>query len=147
WGTPLPRGRGRGIGIDDRRKHTHPDVQAVYTDSSLITIAATVAEVTVTQDGRVTLDNIYIAHDSGVKNGLINPEAVEKEILGQIAWAWSAGFLQEITVDRGRIVQGNFNNYPAIRMRDFPKKVEIYEFFKNEWISGAGEEAIPGILP
>src|SRR5205823_13945054 len=102
---------------------------------------------TVSREGQVTLNSIYIAHDSGVEHGLINPEAVEKEILGQIAWAWSAGFLQEISVDRGRIVQGNFNNYPVIRMRDFPKHVEIHEFFKGEWIAGAGEEAIPGILP
>lgn len=147
WGSRLPPGSGRGIGIDDRRKHTHPEVQAVYTDSSLVTIAATVAEVTVSREGRVTLNKIFISHDSGVENGIINPEAVEKQILGQIAWAMSAGLIQELTVEGGRIVQSNFHNYPAIRMADFPLHVEIHEFTKGEWIAGAGEEAIPSIVP
>jgi isoquinoline 1-oxidoreductase subunit beta len=146
WGTPLPRGRGRGIGICDRRKHTGAEVQAVYTDSALVTIAATVAEVTVTPDGRVTIDRVFISHDKGVENGVINPTAVEHQITGQIPWAWSSA-IQEITVDRGRIVQSNFHDYPMMRMAQFPLHVEIHDFVKGEWIAGAGEEAIPGILP
>jgi isoquinoline 1-oxidoreductase beta subunit len=146
WGTPLPRGKGRGIGICDRRKHATVAVQASGSDSSLITIAATVAEVTVTPEGQLTIDRIFIAHDKGVENGIINPTAVDHQIHGQVAWAWS-GFIQEITVDRGRIVQSNFHDYPMVRLKDYPRQFQILDFAKGEWIAGAGEEAIPGIGP
>jgi isoquinoline 1-oxidoreductase beta subunit len=144
WGTPLPRGRGRGIAIDDRRKHTHPEAQRITSDHSLVTVCATVAEVTVDRDGRLRVDRVVVAHDIG--DGLINPEAVDRQIRGQFAWAMSSG-QQEITIDRGRVVQTNFHNYPMVRLQQFPLQIDIHHFPKYEQIAGAGEEVIPSIMP
>jgi isoquinoline 1-oxidoreductase beta subunit len=143
WGSPLPRGRGRGIAIDDRRKHTHPAAG----DYMLVTVAATVAEVTVTREGRVQVDRVVVAHDKGVENGFINPKAVEQQIRGQFAWAIGPGVMHEITFDRGRVTESNFHNYPMVRMAEAPPIIEIYEFTKGEWIAGAGEEVVASIMP
>ena len=145
WGTPLPRGRGRGIAIDDRRKHWSVEARRLSTNHALVTVTAVVAEVTVSPQGRLRVDRVTVAHDIG--DGLINPEAVERQIHGQFAWAMSAGIHQEITIDRGRVVQSNFHDYPMLRMDEFPPRIDIHYFPKFELIAGAGEEVIPSIMP
>jgi isoquinoline 1-oxidoreductase beta subunit len=59
----------------------------------------------------------------------------------------SAGLHQEITVETGRIVQTNFHNYPMLRLDEYPTRIDIHYFPKHELIAGAGEEAIPSIMP
>jgi isoquinoline 1-oxidoreductase beta subunit len=59
----------------------------------------------------------------------------------------SAGLEHEITIDRGRVEQTDFNNDNMLRVADFPTKIDICHLNKFEQISGAGEEVIPAIMP
>ena len=44
-------------------------------------------------------------------------------------------------------MQSNFQNYPMLRMNEFPVQIDVEYFSKNELLAGAGEEVIPSIMP
>jgi CO/xanthine dehydrogenase Mo-binding subunit len=51
-----------------------------------------------------------------------------------------------ITIDKGQVVQGNFDDYPPIRMSEAPV-VEAYFAESQEAPSGAGEPPVPPLAP
>ena len=136
WGTPLPEGWARGIGIDDRRRPSR----------ATVALCAEVVTVSVSRRGQLRLERVDCVFDEGFS--FVNPLSVRKQIEGQIAWALGDTMWQEITVKDGRVVEGNFDRYKVARMADYPPQVNI-QFLKtnNKWISGVGEEAIPQIAP
>jgi isoquinoline 1-oxidoreductase beta subunit len=136
WGTTLPQGTARGIAIDDHRR-------PAGTESA--SICAAVATVSVTKAGRVTVERMDIVFDHGPT--LVNPTAVDRQIRGQMAWGLGPVLFQEITVESGRIVQGNYNDYPMVHMADFPHEIDIEYVKSDEWILGVGEAAVPQVAP
>jgi len=136
WGTPLPDGWARGIGIDDRRRPSRRTVA----------LCAEVVTVSVSRGGLLRLERVDVVFDEGFS--FVNPLSVRKQIEGQIAWGLGDAMWQEITVKDGRVVEGNFDGFQIARIADYPPQVNI-EFLKtnNKWISGVGEEAIPQIAP
>lgn len=131
WDKPLASGingdrRSRGIAIRE----------------SFNTIVAQVAEVTLKADGSYSVDKVYCAVDCGQ---VINPGILESQVEGGIGFALS--FLrQEITLDKGRIVQGNFNTYPVLRINAMPA-VEVYAVPSTEHPTGIGEPGVPPLVP
>lgn len=137
WGTPLPEGWARGIAIDDRRSDRRkPDV---------CTICAVVCTVSVSKKGQVRLERVDVAFDEGF--GFVNPLSVRKQIEEQIAWGYNDAMHQEFTVQDGRMVQNNFNNFTISRMDEYPRQVNIRFFKTNHWLTGVGEEAMAQIPP
>jgi isoquinoline 1-oxidoreductase beta subunit len=136
WGTPLPEGWARGIGVDDRRRPSRKTVA----------LCAEVVTVSLSQRGELRLERVDCVFDEGF--AFVNPLSVRKQIEGQIAWALGDAMWQEITVKDGRVSQENFHQYRVARMEDYPPQINI-QFLKtnNKWISGVGEEAIPQIAP
>jgi len=136
WGTPLPDGWARGIAIEDRQRPL----------PTAISLCAQVVTVSVSKAGLVRLEQVDCVFDAGF--ALVNPLAVRKQIEGQIAWAFSDAMWQEITLEDGRTVEGNFDQYQIARMSDYPPRINI-RFLKtdNKWIAGVGEEACPQIAP
>jgi isoquinoline 1-oxidoreductase beta subunit len=51
-----------------------------------------------------------------------------------------------ITVERGRVVQANFNDYDMIRMNEAPV-IEVHVVNSNEAPTGIGEPTVPVIAP
>jgi isoquinoline 1-oxidoreductase subunit beta len=136
WGSPLPEGWARGIAIDDHRRSTRP----------MVAVCAHVVTVSITRRGQLRLERVDVVFDQGFS--LVNPLSVRKQIEGQVAWALSDAMWQEITIQEGRTVQGNFDRYKIARMADYPSQVNI-EFLKtnNKWIIGVGDQAISQIAP
>jgi hypothetical protein len=81
------------------------------------TPAAVIAEVTVGAAGDWRVDRIVCAVDCGVA---INPLGVRAQVEGSVAWALSA-LSAGITLDRGRVVESTYRDFPILRFRDMPR--------------------------
>ncbi len=126
WGKPLPKGRARGVAAH----------------ASFGAFCAQVAEVSV-EDDALRVHRIVCAMDVGT---VINPSQVEAQIEGSIAFALSAALYGAMTIEKGRVVQSNFNDYPLLRVSEMPK-VDIHLVKGAEAPSGAGEPALPPTAP
>ncbi len=137
WGKPLPKGTGLGIAIDDRRR---PGL-----DQEFVTEAAVAAKVTVSQGGELVVEQLEIALDYGYAQ--VNPVAIEQQLRGQMVFALGIARDQEITLRNGRVVEGNFDDYPMQRIAEFPKEIGIQLIGSNKKTYGVGEEAMPSLAP
>ena len=127
WGTPLPAGRGRGIALAEWGP----------------TVCAEVAEVVVEADGSVRVPRVVCAVDCGPA---VNTDQIEAQIQGGVVFGLSAALYGEITLERGRVVQGNFDTYPLVRMPEAPV-VEVHIVPSTEMQGGTGEPGVPPIAP
>jgi isoquinoline 1-oxidoreductase subunit beta len=125
WSSgPLPQGKGRGIAVAEAFK----------------TLVAQVAEVSVDDHGRVTVDRVVCAVDCGTP---INPDVITAQMEGGIGFGLGAVLYGAITLKDGRVEQSNFNSYRVLRMNEMPK-VEVYIVPSTEPPTGVGE---PGVAP
>jgi len=86
WGKPLPRGTARAIALEERGGET----------SRMATISAMVHTVSVSPQGKVRLERVDVAHDTGFS--LINPLSVKKQLEGQITWFYNDAMHQANTI-------------------------------------------------
>jgi isoquinoline 1-oxidoreductase subunit beta len=126
WGTALPAGRARGIALMEGY------------DSYM----AQVAEVSI-QDGAVRVHKVTVAADIG---RMVNPDTVEAQIQSSIVFGMGAGLMQEITMDKGRVQQTNYHNYPVVRMQEAPQ-IHIILVESTEKPGGIGEPATAVVVP
>jgi isoquinoline 1-oxidoreductase subunit beta len=95
---------------------------------------AQVAEVSVNA-GQVKVHRIVCASDAGF---IINPDIVRAQAEGGVLFGLSAALREEITIDGGRVKQGNFHEYPILRYGEAPQ-VEVHLIDSKEKPGGAGE--------
>lgn len=127
WGTPLPTGRGRGV--------------AGY--FSHVSYVAHVVEVSV-ENGFLTVEKVTTAADCGF---VINPLSVRAQIEGSIHDGLSVALGQEITVEKGAVVETNFDSYQMARIDRAPKQIDIHLIEGSKNPTGMGEPAIPPFAP
>jgi isoquinoline 1-oxidoreductase beta subunit len=118
WGTPLPKGRGRGL--------------ACRVGGSC---SAQVAEVAVDDDGRVHVLRVVSAVDCGIA---VNPDGVRAMTEGAINFALTAVLTGQITIKGGAVEQSNFHDYEVLRIKQAPE-IEVYIVPSSEGPSGVGE--------
>ncbi|HEX9049394.1 MAG TPA: molybdopterin cofactor-binding domain-containing protein [Anaeromyxobacter sp.] len=126
WDRPLPPGHGRGIACH----------------SSFGSHVAEVAEASI-RDGKVRVHRVVAAVDLGVA---LNPDSVEHQVEGAIAYGLSAVLRGEITLAKGAVVQGNFDDYEPLRMDEMPA-VEVHLVPSQEAPGGIGEPGLPPLAP
>jgi isoquinoline 1-oxidoreductase subunit beta len=135
WGQKLPAGTGMGIAIGDSRRLSRTE----------ITICAVVATVSVSQKGEVRVERLDVALDSGPF--LVNPLAAERQVEMQVAMGLAAVLYQEITIEKGRVVQANFDTYPLLRPSEIPEIRAHFVRATDDPIAGIGEEVIGWVAP
>jgi isoquinoline 1-oxidoreductase beta subunit len=106
---------------------------------------AEVAEVTVGADKAVKVNKVWVAGDVGRQ--IINPGHAENQVQGSVIDGLAELMAQEITIENGRTVQSNFNNFQLIRHTQSPPQIEVKWSLSDNAPSGIGEPALPPILP
>ena len=106
---------------------------------------AEVAEVTVDAANKVKINKIWVAADVGSQ--IINPGAADNIVQGGIIDGLSELMSQEITVDKGRVVETNYNRHGMVRMAQAPPAIEVHYLKTTYDPTGLGEPALPPILP
>ncbi|HYT72229.1 MAG TPA: xanthine dehydrogenase family protein molybdopterin-binding subunit [Gemmatimonadales bacterium] len=127
WGAPLPTGRGRGIALAEWQP----------------TVCAQVAEVSLDSDGTVRVHRVVCAVDCGPA---VNVGQIEAQMQGGIVYGLTAALYGEITIERGRVQQGNFDDYPMLRMDEMPA-VEVHVVPSTDKQGGIGEPSVGPIAP
>ena len=127
WGKPLPKGVFRGIAV-------------LFTFQSY---AAEVAEVSVDEHtGKFKVHRVVCALDCG---RILNPDTIVAEIQGGVIWGLSS-LKGEITIERGRVQQANFDTYPMLRMNETPV-VDVFLVPSEQAATGVGELGVPCLAP
>jgi len=119
WGKPLPQGRARGIAVME----------------AFGSILAQVTEVSVDAKGAVKVHRVVCTVDTG---WVINPDTIRQQMEGGIVYGLSAALKGEITIDKGRVTQRHFNDYPVVRHQEMPA-IEVYIVPSVEEPGGIGE--------
>ena len=127
WGKPLPKGHALGMACCE----------------DFGTVVAEVAEVSLNDDERPVVHRIVVALDCGQ---VINPDTIEAQVEGAIVYGLSAALYGEITVNKGRVEQENFDTYPIMRIDETPK-VEVHVIRSAAPIGGIGEPGVPPAAP
>lgn len=130
WGKrKFPRGQGQGIAFH-------------FSHRGYI---AEVAEVTVSKKGEVTVDRVVVVTDIGAQ--IVNLSGAEHQVQGSVLDGISTLKHPELDIQKGRIVQSNFHEYPLLRINDSKTKVEVH-FLKTDFpVTGLGEPAFPPLAP
>jgi isoquinoline 1-oxidoreductase beta subunit len=128
WGKPLPTGSGRGVALSESHG----------------TSVGQIAEVAVTPDGTVRVERVVVAVDCG---HVVNSHILTTQMESAVVYGLTAALYGEITIDRGRVVQGNFDTYPMLRMAECPR-IETHLALSggSKW-GGIGEPPVPPVAP
>jgi isoquinoline 1-oxidoreductase beta subunit len=132
WEKPLPAGRYRGI--------------ACF--GCFQTYAAEVVEITMNQDekqenAQPRVQRVVVAVDCGQ---VVNPTILEQQMQGAVIYALTNALRAKITIEKGRVVQGNFDDYAPLRMDEAPA-IEVYVVPSTEAPTGIGEPPVPPLAP
>jgi isoquinoline 1-oxidoreductase beta subunit len=126
WGSPCIAGRSRGIAVAE----------------SYGSYVAQVAEVSVGA-GQVRVHRVVCAIDCGV---VVNPDTVTAQMESCIVYGLTATLKGAITLEHGRVQQGNFDDFPLLRMSETPEIV-VHIVPSAEPPGGVGEPGLPPVAP
>ena len=126
WKHPLPAGRFRGIACFGCFSSYMAEVVEISMENNVPRVHRVVAAV-----------------DCGQ---VVNPSILEQQIQGGIVYGLTNALRAKITIEKGRVVQGNFDDYVPLRMDETPV-VEVFAVQNTEAPSGIGEPSVPPLAP
>ncbi len=119
WGQALPARVGRGVCVQP----------------SFASFVATVVEAEVDEQGEVRLRRITSAVDTGIA---VNPDTIAAQLQGGLIFGLTAALWGEVTIEKGRVQQSNFNNYRMLRIDEVPP-IDVHIIKSGEVPGGIGE--------
>jgi isoquinoline 1-oxidoreductase beta subunit len=128
WGTPLPKGTGRGVALQ-------------YAFGSYL---ASVLEASVSDKGEVRLVSVHSAVDCGP---VVNPDTLEAQVQGGMLFGLSMAMYSEITHAHGRVEQSNFHDYRMLRIDEAPPVHVHIVHNPTAPIGGIGEAGTANAAP
>jgi len=127
WGSTLPAGHFKGIA-------------AHY---SFVTYVAQVVEASVDDDGRIRVHRVDCVVDCG---RAVNPDRVRAQMEGGVIFGLTLALHGEITVRDGAVEQGNFGDYPLLRLNETPE-IHVHIVESEAIPTGVGEPGVPPLAP
>lgn len=128
WNGPeAVQGRARGVAVVE----------------SFNTFVAQIAEVSLGEGNVPRVHKVWCAVDCGVA---VNPDVIRAQIEGGIGFGLGHVLFAEIALDRGKVVQTNFDTYRSLRIDEMPE-VEVMIVKSSEKPTGVGEPGVPPIGP
>ena len=128
WGKKLPKGQGMGICVH----------------RSFLSYAACAVEVEVTKAGKLTLKRVHIGIDCGLA---INPDRVRAQLEGSVIFGATLALFGQISFDKGRVLESNFDRYQMLRMHEAPKVIKTHIIESDAPPAGVGEPGTPPVAP
>jgi CO/xanthine dehydrogenase Mo-binding subunit len=87
------------------------------------------------QGTEIRIERVTCVLDCGQ---VVNPDTVHAQMEGGIVFGLSAILTGEITIKNGRVEQGNFDDYPVLRLGDSPR-IDTHLIDSHEKPGGVGE--------
>jgi isoquinoline 1-oxidoreductase beta subunit len=103
-----------------------------------------VADVSVSQKGEVRVERVVCAVDCG---HAVNPLTIAEQMESGVVYGLSAALYGEITIDNGRVVEGNFDTYPMLRIHEMPEVETHLALTGGDKWGGIGEPSVPTVAP
>jgi isoquinoline 1-oxidoreductase subunit beta len=127
WGEPLPARTGRGVSVQP----------------SFASFIAAVVEAEVDGHGEVYLRRVTMAVDTGIA---VNPDIIVAQLQGGMIFGLTAALYGDITIEKGRVQQSNFNDYRMLRINEVPN-IEVHVIKSGEAPGGIGEAGVTASSP
>jgi isoquinoline 1-oxidoreductase beta subunit len=128
WGRTLPRGHALGVSVH----------------RSFVSYVASVVEVAVAADGRLSVPRVWVAVDCGFA---ANPDRVRAQMEGAAIMGLGNAIYGEITFKDGRAVQSNFGDYRILPIGLAPREIDVQIVANEQAPGGVGEPGVPPIAP
>lgn len=125
YGQDIPDGHALGIAVQE----------------SFGSFVAEVAEVSMDDKNQPIVHKVTCAIDCG---WAVNPDSVEAQIESGIIFGLTAALYGEITIENGKVTQGNFPDYKMIRMETSPE-IDVHIVESGGALGGLGEPATPPV--
>jgi isoquinoline 1-oxidoreductase beta subunit len=127
WGSPLPARTGRGVAVQ----------------TAFGSFIATVAQAEVDEHGDVRVQRIVSVVDTGI---VVNPDTVIAQLQGGLVFGLTAALYGNISIEKGRVRQSNFNDYRMLRINEMPQ-IEVHLIKSGEAPGGIGETGTTAAPP
>src|SRR5215471_13361888 len=128
WGKPLPKGSAQGVAIFE----------------SYGSVMGQIAEVSVSKKGEVRVERVVCAIDCG---HAVNPRTIEEQLESGVVYGLTALLYGQISIDKGRVTEGNFDTYQMLRLNAMPEVETHLALSGGDKWGGIGEPSVPTILP
>jgi isoquinoline 1-oxidoreductase beta subunit len=128
WGKAMPRGSAQGVAIHE----------------CFGSIVGQVAEVSVSKRGEVRVEHVVCAVDCG---HVVNPQNIAEQIESAVVYGLTAALYGQITIEKGRVVQSNFDDYQMLRIHQMPEVETHLALTGGDKWGGIGEPGLPPIAP
>jgi len=126
WGGSLPQGHARGVAVHE----------------SFGSFCAQVVQASMDGDQPV-VHKVTCVLDPG---RVVTPDAVEAQAHSAIVYALSAALWGRISLEGGRVKQGNFDDHRVLRFHEMPE-IDVHLITRGEAFGGVGEPPTPPLAP
>lgn len=124
--------RGRGFAVTDMS----------YLPGDAPSCVAMTMDVALDERSWPRVERVVVVVDCGT---VINPSVVKAQVEGGVIFGLSNALYAEITLEKGRVMQQNFNDYPLLRLPEAPV-IEVFLQPSTRAPSGIGEGMVPTVI-